>query len=98
RACCRLFPHTTLFRSTRPAARLPDKGARHYALERFRLFLSYLDFHRTGAPGETSSFRIPIESIFLAEPDNLEDAKLPAISLIPRSEEHTSELQSREKL
>lgn len=79
----RVFP-------TRPAPRLPDKDARHYALERFRLFLSYLDFHRTGAPGETSSFRIPIESIFLAEPDNLEDAKLPAISLIPAMGEHSS--------
>jgi hypothetical protein len=67
-----------------PLPVLPDKDARDYALERLREYFCSLIFRRTNAPGlEAIPFCLPFESVLIQQPDDLKDAPLPGIAIIP---------------
>lgn len=63
---------------------LPPATARDHALRRFRQFFSLLVFSRKGADAEHPiSFQVPIEQIYVEQPDNVADLKFPALGMIP---------------
>lgn len=63
---------------------LPPSTARDFALRRFREFFSLLTFSRKGTTDETPiSFKLPIERIFVEQPDNIPDLREPALGMIP---------------
>lgn len=70
-------------------APLPAADARDHALRRFREFLAALVFSRKGdAPGSTISFRVPIDSIFVDQPDDPQRLAFPAISIVSARGDH----------
>lgn len=63
---------------------LSSKDARTHALERFKLFISLLQFQREGAPGQPPiPFFLPLDNIHLAQPDDIADLHMPGIGIIP---------------
>jgi hypothetical protein len=58
--------------AVRPELPLPDKDARHYALEALRTYLSQLSFQMTGVGNNTITVKIPIDSIYTEWPDDEE--------------------------
>jgi hypothetical protein len=69
---------------------LPDKDARHHALETLKRFITLLTFRRTGAPGqETFPFRLSEKQVFDGRPDdNGGEADLPSIAFLPGTGTH----------
>ncbi len=83
--------NTTHFLYTAPSGRLaltplPDKDARHHALDRLRTFLSLVTFRREIAPGEAEgrAFRVPLDQIHDEMPDDVVDLKFPSIGFLPQ--------------
>lgn len=67
-----------------PPVPLPDKDARTHALEVLAKWMSSLVYRRTmaiSAPSE--AFQIPLDRIFIEQPDNVEGLVFPAIGIIP---------------
>ena len=63
---------------------LPSLDIRTIALRKFAEFLSLLKFQRAGdSPGNTIEFQIPIEQIYIEQPDNLDELKFPSIGFLP---------------
>ncbi len=70
-------------------APLPSADARDHALRRFREFLAALVFSRKGdRPGEDIAFQVPIESIFVDQPDDPQRLTFPAISIVSARGDH----------
>lgn len=68
---------------------LPDKDAREYALERLQEYLSTLVFRRTGGEGQRAKgFKIPKDDIHIFQPDDLVNATIPGIGIIPGRATH----------
>ncbi len=68
---------------------LPAADARDHALRRFREFLAALVFSRKGdTPGSTISFQVPIDSIFVDQPDDPQRLTFPAISIVSARGDH----------
>ena len=68
---------------------LPPADARDHALRRFRDFLAALVFSRKGdAPGQGIAFQVPIDSIFIEQPDDPTRLTFPAISILPARGDH----------
>src|SRR5258708_17947147 len=80
-----LFPYTTLFRShpCRRAHALFEAAVRHHALERLGMFVGDHQNPRAGLEN--------LRRLHREHPEALE-------RMVPRSEEHTSELQSPDHL
>jgi hypothetical protein len=91
-------PNDLLFNSTlnrvyppMPAALLPDKDARDYALAKLREYLCALVFQRTGdVNGPTIPFSLPKDSIQIQQPDDIKNLPLPGIGIIPGRGVHES--------
>jgi len=67
-----------------PTGSLPDKDARTQALDVLSQWMASLIYRRTmaiGAPPE--AFQIPMDRIFIEQPDNVEGLVFPAIGIIP---------------
>src|SRR5690606_41356647 len=90
-----LFPYTTLFRSLEPFS---EHGKRlvNLLFHRWGIFFLLLGFllGRASIVGELAPFALP----FFAVIYHLRRDRLLFVGFFIRSEEHTSELQSRENL
>lgn len=74
-----------------PPPPLPDKDARDYALEVLRDYICALEFQRTGAVGgPTIAFTLPEKSVCIYQPDDIKDAPLPGIGVVPGLGVHDS--------
>src|SRR3712207_9353709 len=89
-----LFPYTTLFRSRMKPA--PFTYHRPMTLDELLDLLAALSNARILAGGQSL---IPMMNFRVASPEHLIDIeRIPELDGITRSEEHTSELQSRQYL
>src|SRR5690606_41520520 len=91
---CTLFPYTTLFRSNLVTARniTADLQGDYPWSENHPLLLSNVKVETLGGKITLQQLRMPQHDPALLRVDNISSSEL------IRSEEHTSELQSREKL
>ncbi len=87
--------HDQPFGGVYPAATgpgLPDRDARSYALETLRVFISLLEFHRTGGLSSGNrpiAFRLPLDDIHTYMPDDVDAVpRAPAIGIIPGQAKH----------
>src|SRR5690606_41671715 len=91
-----LFPYTTLFRS------VPEEINTFYiSSEELKVpywFMNYDDFDFLFQPSELTQAPILKRSIALAKDNASAGTQMEFLSIPVRSEEHTSELQSRENL
>jgi hypothetical protein len=68
----------------KPSPPFPSLDIRTIALRRFAEFLSAIRFQRVGdTPGSKIEFQVPIENIFIEQPDDVKELKFPAISFLP---------------
>lgn len=78
----------------RPRPPLPDVGPRTAALRTFAKFLSTFIFRRTGPEhtSQTIAFQVPVEHIFIEQPDNVESLAYPSIVVVPGRGEYITGL------
>jgi hypothetical protein len=79
----------TPFLYTAPSGRLaltplPDKDARHHALERLRDFLLLVTFRREIAAGEPDGRAFRVKNIHDEMPDDVVDLQFPSIGFLPQ--------------
>lgn len=75
----------------KPALPLPDKDPREHALERLREYICALEFMRTGdVGGKPIPFRLPLNTVFIAQPDSLVDLPLPGVGIVPGRGAHNT--------
>src|SRR3546814_2326913 len=86
-----LFPYTTLFRSRRPARHRLDREPAGVAVARGRHAPALLRRRRSGTAGGAAGGAAGAAA---AEAGQIAGVHHPAAGAGPRSEEHTSELQS----
>jgi len=62
---------------------MPDLDPREHALNALALFVSLLTFRREAGPGlPPTPFRVPLENIFVFQPDDVQNAAAPVLNSI----------------